>query len=60
MKAGREIVLALVSALEPIVARISELTIEIRKRAPGRPHVPVVVHRCGLVAVRREHAVRDG
>jgi hypothetical protein len=38
MHARREIVLALVSALEPIVKRISELTIEIRhaRSAPRR------------------------
>jgi transposase len=60
--ARRQVVLALVCALEPIVARISELTIEIRhalQGAPGRAGVPLAVHRPGLVAVRREHARRD-
>jgi Transposase IS116/IS110/IS902 family len=37
MHARREIVLALVSALEPIVARISELTIEIRHALEAHP-----------------------
>jgi transposase len=37
MRARREIVLALVSALEPIVARISELTIEIRRAINEHP-----------------------
>jgi transposase len=37
MQARREIVLALVSALEPIVARISELTIEIRHALQAHP-----------------------
>ncbi len=37
MHARREIVLALVSALEPIVARISELTIEIRHALDDHP-----------------------
>jgi transposase len=35
--ARRQIVLALVSALEPIVARISELTIEIRRQIDAHP-----------------------
>src|SRR5207302_927577 len=35
--ARREVVLALVSALEPIVARISELTIEIRHALDEHP-----------------------
>jgi hypothetical protein len=37
MAARREIVLALVSVLEPIVARISELTIEIRHALEAHP-----------------------
>jgi transposase len=37
MQARRQIVLALVSALEPIVARISELTIEIRRQLKTHP-----------------------
>ena len=37
MQARRQIVLALVSALEPIVARISELTIEIRHALAAHP-----------------------
>jgi transposase len=37
MNARRQIVLALVSALEPIVARISELTIEIRHALDAHP-----------------------
>jgi transposase len=37
MIARRQIVLALVSALEPIVARISELTIEIRHALEAHP-----------------------
>ncbi|MBV8940123.1 MAG: transposase, partial [Solirubrobacterales bacterium] len=37
MQARRQIVLALVSALEPIVARISELTIEIRHALEAHP-----------------------
>jgi len=37
MAARRQIVLALVSALEPIVARISELTIEIRHAIEAHP-----------------------
>jgi transposase len=37
MAARRQIVLALVSALEPIVARISELTIEIRHALDAHP-----------------------
>jgi transposase len=37
MAARRQIVLALVSALEPIVARISELTIEIRHAVEAHP-----------------------
>ena len=37
MQARREVVLALVSALEPIVARISELTIEIRDALDEHP-----------------------
>ena len=37
MAARRQIVLALVSALEPIVARISELTIEIRHALEAQP-----------------------
>jgi transposase len=37
MQARREVVLALVSALEPIVARISELTIEIRHALDEHP-----------------------
>ncbi len=40
MQARREIVLALVSALEPIVARISELTIEIRHALDQHPDGP--------------------
>jgi hypothetical protein len=38
MHARREIILALVSALEPIVERISELTIEIRHAVNEHPH----------------------
>ena len=60
--ARREIVLALVSALEPIVARISELTIQIRHaldQHPRRRDGPVAVHLPGLVAVRRDDARRD-
>jgi hypothetical protein len=53
IQARRQIVLALVSALEPVVARISELTIEIRH---GWADVPLAVHRQGLLAVRRQHA----
>jgi hypothetical protein len=37
MNARRQIVLALVSALEPIVARISELTVEIRHALDAHP-----------------------
>ena len=37
IRARRQIVLALVSALEPIVARISELTIEIRNALDAHP-----------------------
>jgi transposase len=37
LAARRQIVLALVSALEPIVARISELTIEIRRQLDQHP-----------------------
>jgi transposase len=37
LQARRDIVLALVSALEPIVARISELTIQIRKALDEHP-----------------------
>ena len=37
MHARRQIVLALVSALQPIVARISELTIEIRRQIDQHP-----------------------
>jgi transposase len=37
LRARRQIVLALVSALEPIVARISELTIQIRKALDAHP-----------------------
>jgi transposase len=37
LRARRQIVLALVSALEPIVARISELTIEIRHSLEAHP-----------------------
>jgi transposase len=37
MQARRQVVLALVSALEPIVARISELTIEIRHALEAHP-----------------------
>lgn len=37
LAARRQIVLALVSALEPIVARISELTIEIRRQIQAHP-----------------------
>ena len=40
MAARRQIVLALVSALEPIVARISELTIEIRHALDAHPDGP--------------------
>jgi hypothetical protein len=40
MAARRQIVLALVSALEPIVARISELTIEIRHALQAHPDGP--------------------
>ena len=40
MHARRGIVLALVSALEPIVARISELTIEIRHALDAHPDGP--------------------
>ena len=40
MVARRQIVLALVSALEPIVARISELTIEIRHALDAHPDGP--------------------
>ena len=40
MQARREIVLALVSALEPVVARISELTIEIRHALDAHPDGP--------------------
>jgi transposase len=40
LAARREIVLALVSALEPIVARISELTIEIRHALEAHPDGP--------------------
>lgn len=60
--ARRRIVLALVSALEPIVARISGLRIRDPPRPPSAPrwaHVPLAGHRPGLVAVRREHARRD-
>ena len=39
-QARRQIVLALVSALEPIVARISELTIEIRHALEAHPDGP--------------------
>jgi transposase len=39
-QARRQIVLALVSALEPIVARISELTIEIRHQLEAHPDGP--------------------
>jgi transposase len=39
-QARREVVLALVSALEPIVARISELTIEIRHKPEAHPDGP--------------------
>jgi transposase len=39
-QARRQIVLALVSALEPIVARISELTIEIRRALDAHPDGP--------------------
>ena len=37
MAARRQIVLALVSALEPVVARIGELTIEIRHALQAHP-----------------------
>ena len=40
MQARRQIVLALVSALEPIVARISELTIQIRHSLDQHPDGP--------------------
>jgi transposase len=40
LAARRQIVLALVSALEPIVARISELTIEIRHALQAHPDGP--------------------
>jgi transposase len=40
MQARRQIVLALVSALEPIVARISELTIQIRHALDQHPDGP--------------------
>jgi transposase len=40
MQTRRQIVLALVSALEPIVARISELTIEIRHALQAHPDGP--------------------
>jgi transposase len=40
MQARRQIVLALVSALEPIVARISELTIQIRHALQAHPDGP--------------------
>jgi Transposase IS116/IS110/IS902 family len=40
MQARRQIVLALVSALEPIVARISELTIQIRHALDEHPDGP--------------------
>ena len=40
MAARRQIVLALVSALEPIVARISELTIQIRHALDAHPDGP--------------------
>ena len=40
MQTRREIVLALVSALEPIVARISELTIQIRHALEQHPDGP--------------------
>jgi transposase len=56
MRARREIVLALVSALEPIVARISELTIEIRRR---RADIPLTIHRPRFVAVRRHDGRGD-
>ena len=62
MVARRQIVLALVSALEPIVARISELTIEIRHALEARSRrsdVPLAVHRPGLVDVRGDDARRD-
>ena len=55
--------LALVSALEPIVARISELTIQIRHALNAHPDgrdVPFAVHRPGLVAVRREMLAEIG
>jgi transposase len=39
-QARRQVVLALVSALEPIVARISELTIEIRHKLEAHPDGP--------------------
>jgi len=40
LQARRQLVLALVSALEPIVARISELTIEIRHALDAHPDGP--------------------
>jgi transposase len=40
LQARREIVLALVSALEPVVARISELTIQIRHALDAHPDGP--------------------
>lgn len=40
LQARRQIVLALVSALEPLVARISELTIEIRHFLDAHPDGP--------------------
>ena len=61
-QARRQVVLALVSSLEPIVERICELTIEIRHalhQHPDGSDIPLVVHRQGLVAMRREHARRD-
>ncbi len=61
MAARREIVPALVSALEPIVARI-ELTIKIRpgaRDAPRRADVPLGAHRRRFVAMRRDDDRRD-
>ncbi|MBV9007196.1 MAG: hypothetical protein JO181_21200 [Solirubrobacterales bacterium] len=61
MHARRRIVLALVSALEPIVARISKLTIEIRRALDQHPHGPtfrsLFIHPDSWL--RREHARRD-
>jgi hypothetical protein len=62
MQTRRQVVLALVSAREPIVAQISELTIEIRHAVeahPDGPTFPFAVYRCGLVAVRGDDDRRD-